>query len=587
MSTPGTIVIGTTSINFVQIAGPGTYTANAPLSLNGTQFNLNTTGTAATYGNSAYIPVLTTDAYGRVSAVTNTAISIPISQVIGLQSQQDSQNTSITAAFNKANTGAPLSGYLANSVIFANNTGYLSNTSNFTYDATSNTLTTGNITGSDTTSMVIQSKVPSLGSSPTLTIQTPNSQNGSYAPASLTIKAGSVYGSGVSRGGNVTISAGAGGVNGGGNLTLNSGNANGGFPGNIYLNPGYGNGLYGTAQINGDTYAGTARAYINTTTNIGDGSSLVSLTGDKLLITSPRVEFPSTTSICTPDVQVNSGSINIFTGASSAATSGLVSGSVNITTGISDYIGGITGDIRITTGTAGNPDGGNALRAGSVYITGGDDVGGYGTAGSIYLKSGDTLATKGIIDLSTAAGTTVKLAAVGGVRQLGFYGVTPIAKPAPTASGTGSVLSSIASSLNSLGLISNTSLTNITSTDTLAQSAYDKANTAANSVIQNAQSTTYSLTTSDAGKYVYYTQSANVTLYIPNSGSVPFINGSTIMVVSKTSSSANVTITPNTGVSLYLVGNTTSQSRNVTTYGMATLFMAEANTWFINGTGVV
>jgi cytoskeletal protein CcmA (bactofilin family) len=119
------------------------------------------------------------------------------------------------------------------------------------------------------------------------------------------------------------------------------------------------------------------------------------------------------------------------------------------------------------------------------------------------------------------------------------------------------------------------------------QASFDKANTAANSVTQNPQSTTYSLTTVDAGKYVYYKQSANVILYIPNSGSVPFINGSTIMVVSKTTSSANVTITPNTGVSLYLVGNTTSQSRNVTTYGMATLFMAEANTWYINGTGVV
>jgi hypothetical protein len=127
----------------------------------------------------------------------------------------------------------------------------------------------------------------------------------------------------------------------------------------------------------------------------------------------------------------------------------------------------------------------------------------------------------------------------------------------------------------------------ISTANTLAQAAFNKANTAANSVTQNPQSTTYSLTTVDAGKYVYYTQSANVILYIPNSGSVPFINGSTIMVVSKTTSSANVTITPNTGVSLYLVGNTTSQSRNVTTYGMATLFMAEANTWYINGTGVV
>ena len=39
------------------------------------------TGTAGTYGNSAYIPVVTTDAYGRVSGVTNTAIAIAASQI--------------------------------------------------------------------------------------------------------------------------------------------------------------------------------------------------------------------------------------------------------------------------------------------------------------------------------------------------------------------------------------------------------------------------------------------------------------------------------------------------------------------------
>jgi hypothetical protein len=42
---------------------------------------LPTKGTAGTYANSAYVPVITTDAYGRVTAVTNTAISIAASQV--------------------------------------------------------------------------------------------------------------------------------------------------------------------------------------------------------------------------------------------------------------------------------------------------------------------------------------------------------------------------------------------------------------------------------------------------------------------------------------------------------------------------
>jgi hypothetical protein len=38
---------------------------------------LPTKGTAGTYANATYVPVITTDAYGRVTAITNTAISFP------------------------------------------------------------------------------------------------------------------------------------------------------------------------------------------------------------------------------------------------------------------------------------------------------------------------------------------------------------------------------------------------------------------------------------------------------------------------------------------------------------------------------
>ena len=53
------------------------YTTGAFLTSNGTAFvSVANTGTAGTYGNAAYHPVITTDAYGRVSAVTNTAVAI-------------------------------------------------------------------------------------------------------------------------------------------------------------------------------------------------------------------------------------------------------------------------------------------------------------------------------------------------------------------------------------------------------------------------------------------------------------------------------------------------------------------------------
>jgi len=115
-------------------------------------------------------------------------------------------------------------------------------------------------------------------------------------------------------------------------------------------------------------------------------------------------------------------------------------------------------------------------------------------------------------------------------------------------------------------------------------SAFTQANTAATIVPQNAQSANYTLANTDAGKHLYYTNGSAVNLYIPWTSNTTYANGTTITIISHTSS--NVTVTPNTGVTMYLAGNTTSASRNVTTYGMATLIMTAANTWYINGTGV-
>ena len=63
--------------------GATTFTGGAIVIGNGTGAlaTLANTGTAGTYGSASYHPVITTDAYGRVSAVTNTAIAIDASAV--------------------------------------------------------------------------------------------------------------------------------------------------------------------------------------------------------------------------------------------------------------------------------------------------------------------------------------------------------------------------------------------------------------------------------------------------------------------------------------------------------------------------
>ena len=83
------------------------YTTGAFLTSNGTAFvSVANTGTAGTYGNTTYVPVITTDAYGRVSAVTNTAIAIAATQI-----------TSGTLAVARGGTG--LASYAVGDIIFA------------------------------------------------------------------------------------------------------------------------------------------------------------------------------------------------------------------------------------------------------------------------------------------------------------------------------------------------------------------------------------------------------------------------------------------------------------------------------------
>ena len=75
--------LGTTAITFVQFAGVGQYTAGTGLTLTGTQFSITNTGTAGSYGSASSVPVITTNAQGQVTAVTNTAIAIAGSAVSG------------------------------------------------------------------------------------------------------------------------------------------------------------------------------------------------------------------------------------------------------------------------------------------------------------------------------------------------------------------------------------------------------------------------------------------------------------------------------------------------------------------------
>ena len=60
----------------------GGFTTGATIQFDGDKFtSLANTGTAGTYANASHVPVITTDDYGRVSSVVNTAIAIDTSQI--------------------------------------------------------------------------------------------------------------------------------------------------------------------------------------------------------------------------------------------------------------------------------------------------------------------------------------------------------------------------------------------------------------------------------------------------------------------------------------------------------------------------
>ena len=89
------------------------YTTGTVLVSNGTAIvSLANTGTAGTYANAAYVPVITTDAYGRVSAVTNTAISIP--------------TTAVTGTFGFSSGGTNASSYTTGALLTSNGTAIIS-----------------------------------------------------------------------------------------------------------------------------------------------------------------------------------------------------------------------------------------------------------------------------------------------------------------------------------------------------------------------------------------------------------------------------------------------------------------------------
>jgi len=88
----------------------------------------------------------------------------------------------------------------------------------------------------------------------------------------------------------------------------------------------------------------------------------------------------------------------------------------------------------------------------------------------------------------------------------------------------------------------------------------------------------------DGGKHYYTTSASTITVTVPTNANVAFEIGDTVNFMNQGNATCSINL--QSGVTMYLAGNSTSGARTLSGYGVASLTKVATDTWFITGVGV-
>ena len=148
-----------------------------------------------------------------------------------------------------------------------------------------------------------------------------------------------------------------------------------------------------------------------------------------------------------------------------------------------------------------------------------------------------------------------------------------------------------AGTLTGSTLASNVTASSLTSVGTLTSLAVTGAITTGGLTVgtlimpQNSQTTSYTAVLGDSGKHIYFGSGSSITATIPANASVAYPTGTTLTFVNMTSGNVSIAITTDT---MYLAGaaSSTTGTRTLAQYGVATAIKLAATTWIISGTNL-